>query len=173
MDFVYKYSGLFSILTTLLLVILPSLKSGLDQKHFTISQAYKNKSIGIIISLGLIIGTVFQVFFLQYLNFKLNPHFIFNLLYLSTNLATIGVALISEKQNYRLHELLVHYYFLLHPLSLFGITFQSNFQLSSLLFLILYYLGLLLIIKKYGQNAILEIWCFTILALWVILLTFA
>lgn len=145
-------------------------------KKQTISSATKNRAVAIPVNFGLIIGTLFQILFLSYLlrRFELGYLNFGSILFLTTNFATIMVALLPEYKYFKIHSFFVKYYFVFNPISLLYI---SNLANNALLFtvaialVIIYFSGVIKIIMQEGVCAKAEQWAFFILSVLTIFMT--
>lgn len=163
-----------------LFVVAPALRFGIDGKRYTISSATKNDKVRIIVSTGLIVGSLFQIAFLIYLLLKFQLSFfnIGGMFYLSATIATILVALFSEHKYFKIHSFFVKYYFLIFPISLLMISGTLLYEYINLfiftfLSVFLYFFGVWWTIKKFGISAKVEQWAFLVLSIWTIVLTMA
>ncbi|KKS95065.1 MAG: hypothetical protein UV71_C0013G0015 [Microgenomates group bacterium GW2011_GWC1_43_13] len=174
-----NYSGIISILLVWPLVVFLSLLKGLKYRSKTISQITGIKRNLYIINSGLILGSIFQVLFLYFLSkkFPVENMSIFIFIYLTTILAAILTAIFPYYKYLGIHTFVVKYFFIVNPLSLiiFGYLIRNtNIYLSliSIIIPLIYYLGIFGILKAYkGINAIIQIWEFSLLSLWIILIS--
>lgn len=178
MEVLSGLSGIIAIVVTWMLVVAPAVRTGMDGSRQSISSTTCDVAVGRTVSLGLIVGTVFQVIFL----FHLSRKFGFGLwspgavLFLSTCVSSFLVAFVPEHRYAILHNILVKYYFVAHPVSLLlisgypGIPWLSAFTIADTL---LYYLGTGWILMRYGICAHAENWAFLMLSAWTIAATFA
>ncbi len=159
-------------------VVTPSISAGINSRKQTITHATNNKKLKIIINIGLIIGGFFQLLFSYYLLRKLwqNHLNIGILIYVSTAIASILVAIFSEQSYPKIHKCLAEYYFLANPFSTILISLSiSNltFKLISIFIPIFYYLGLFYLHNKYKiKNALMEKWAFATMSIWTVIVTF-
>lgn len=121
-----------------------------------------------------------QALFILYLSDKILS-VMWNLgtiLYLSSNVATVLVALIFYEKHPKLHTFLTRYYFFVLPLALLLIGFMlksqyPTFYIFTILILVLYALGQFILYKKYRVgNVLMEGWGFVILTAWTLVTTF-
>lgn len=174
------YSGIFSILITWSLVVAPSIIGGIKSDHKTIFQVTVKKKYLYIISAGLVTGAVFQLLFLINLTnkFRLSITSPGVILYFSTIISTLFVVMFPYFKHKNVHTWLVVYYFIAIPISLILIGFQvktANYVLflASMATPLLYFLGEIFFAKKYQRgNALTEIWAFSLLSIWTLLMTF-
>jgi len=175
-ELILKLSGIISILITWLFVVVPAIRSGIDNKRQTISSATKKREVAIPVSFGLIIGTLFQILFLSYLlkRFELGYLNFGSILFLTTNLATIMVALLPEYKYFKAHSFFVKYYFVFNPISLLYISYLANNVLLfavAIVSVILYFSGIIRIIMQEGVCARVEQWAFFTLSILTIFMT--
>jgi hypothetical protein len=173
-----KYSGLLAIFFAWIFIVTPSIFAGIDSKKQTITYATNNNKLKLIISFGLIVGGLFQLVFSIFLLQKFNLNF-FNigiLIYASTAIVSILVAIFSEQSFPNIHKYLVQYYFLTNPLSIMLIGLSINYiplKLVSLLVPVAYYLGLYYLHNKdKTKNARMEKWAFATMSIWTVVVTF-
>jgi hypothetical protein len=178
MELFLRFSGILAMFFAWLFVVTPAIRSGIDSKSQTITSATKKTKVRRIVSAGLIIGTVFQIVFLVYLTKRFQLHFFDTgcLMYLSTNIATLLVALFTEQRHSKLHGFFAMYYFIVNPFSLILICLpliNSYFYLFvfSVFIVLLSFSGSWWLLKKYGKTAVLEQWIFLTLSIWTIVLT--
>jgi hypothetical protein len=175
-----RFSGVIAILIAWIFVVFPAFKSGIKLKTDTITTSTSDKYTNAIISIGLILGALFQAWFLIYLQriFRFNAISIGSVLYLTANLATILVALFTEKRNKLIHQLLVTYYFFACPLSLLfiGLSLEGHHNYladTSFLIPIMYFFGQFLLWRKFKKpNTLMQMWAFVILSIWTLAMTF-
>ena len=159
-------------------VVSPSIFAGIDSKKQTITHATNNKRLKVIICFGLIIGGFFQLLFSYYLlqRFGLNYLNIGILLYASTAITSVLVAIYSEQRHPKIHKYLVEYYFLTNPVSLLLIGLSTGnllLQVASVIIPTTYFIGILHLHKKYKtKNALMEKWAFATMSVWTVLVTF-
>jgi hypothetical protein len=174
-----RYSGLLASLVAWLFVVRPAMRHGIDGKRQTITTAtVENKNVLKTVSFGLTIGAFLQGLFLFYIiqRFDLPVFGIGSILYLTANIATILVAIFHYEKHPKLHETFADYYFIVSPLSLafIGFTAMKNgvhlFTISVLV-VILYFIGSWRILKKFGKNAMIEMWAFAMLSIWTLIFT--
>lgn len=175
----FKYFGLVAVFIVWVFVISPAVMAKINLKKDTITSATYNKKYSSLINLGLLLGGVSQIIFSIYLaqKFKIsvfNPGVIF---YISTAVATILVSIFSENKFMRLHILLVKYFFVIHPLSIFllGVLGESNTFVNAICLIVplLYFGGIIMGLKLNNKlNAISEIWAFAVLSVWSLMITF-
>lgn len=175
-----QYSGILAVLVAWVLVVAPAIIGGIDLAKETITGATRlSKKASRVISAGLVIGALLQATFLLHLiqKFHLPYLSIGNLLYLSSNLATILVALFHYDRYPNIHNILVAFYFIFCPLSLGFIAYtlkniNPDFFTFSLWVVFFYFLveGYLLI--KFKGSVYLEIWAFLILSIWTTVITY-
>jgi hypothetical membrane protein len=173
-----KYSGLLAMFFAWVFVVFPTLFAGIDSKKQTITFATNNKKVKIIINLGLIIGGFFQLVFSYFIlhKYSLNYFNIGVLLYTSTAITSISVAIFSEQSYPKIHKYLAEYYFLVNPLSLMIIGLSVNHYILktiSLFIPITYYIGLFYLHSKHKtKNALMEKWAFVTMSIWTFTVTF-
>ena len=178
MEIFIRLSGLLAMFSAWVFVVAPAIRYGIDGKRQTISSLTRNVKVRIIVSFGLIIGTIFQIIFLVYLHtrFPQGLSYIGSMIYLSAQVATIMVVLFPEYKHFKIHNFFVKYYFVFFPISLVIITgiFPSKnsclFILNCLVTLS-YFLGTWWSFSKFGASARVEQQAFLILSLWIVFLT--
>lgn len=100
------------------------------------------------------------------------------ILYLSSNMATILVALVFYEKHPKLHAFLTRYYFFALPLALLAIgSMLKNqyppFYVFTILILVFYAVGQFVLFRKYRTgNVLMEGWGFIILTVWTLVATF-
>ena len=100
------------------------------------------------------------------------------ILYLSSNVATVFVALVFYEKYPKLHTFLTRYYFFALPLALLviGLMLRSQyptFYMFTILILVFYAVGQFVLYRKYRTgNVLMEGWGFVILTIWTLLMTF-
>lgn len=178
---VTKISGIIAIIIAWFFVVTPALKFGINSKSDTITTSTNKNSVHKkIISFGLVVGAVFQTMFAVYLIRRfsiplLSPGII---MYLSANVATICVAIFTEKKYPKTHKIMARYYFIVCPLSFLfiGLSLKSTDiypKMISIITPIVYFVKQSVLWKKYKtDNALMEFWAFIILSLWTIVMTF-
>lgn len=175
-----RFSGILATLVAWLFVVAPAIAYGIDSKNEPITAAVvKNRKVMMIVSFGLIVGAFLQGFFLFYLiqRFGLPLFGIGSFLYLTSNIATILVAIFHFDKHPKIHQTFAEYYFVVSPLSLAFIGFTAikngaHLFIFSLIIVLLYFAGSGIVIKKLGsQNAWLEMWAFIMLSVWTIVFT--
>ncbi|MBU0708277.1 hypothetical protein KJ596_00825 [Patescibacteria group bacterium] len=177
---IIKLSGILSMVFAWVLVVIPGLHAGIDGKSQTISFATKNKAYRTIINSGLVGGGLLQILFLSYLvgRYLLSYFNLGVLMYLSTTIITISVAFFPEPTYPKIHKKLARYYFVVNPLSLMIIGLSIKEKCSPLFFAsaiipLLYFIGLIFLIKKYKtENALMQAWAFLLLSFWTAIATF-
>jgi hypothetical protein len=179
-DTILLFSGIVSIILTWTFVVFPVLRIGINVKKQTISEiASQNKSVLTRVSIGLLLGGVFQLLFAIHLLSKLEvPLYSFStFIYLSTCLITFLVVIFPEHKSPKIHTYLVRYYFFTVPLYVFLIAIRiigTNTFISYLCFLLVaLYLVLNTVVIQRLQKAtiISEVTSFLIISLWIILMT--
>lgn len=175
-ELILKLSGIVSIVITWLFVVAPAIRAGIDNKRQTISSATINRRVAVPVTFGLIIGTFFQIIFLSYLlnRFELDFLNFGSILFLTSNLATILVALLPEHKYLKIHSFFVKYYFVTNPISLLYISYLANKPFLFVIAIgsvILYFSGILIIIKKEGVCARVEQWAFLTLSALTVFMT--
>jgi len=162
-------------------VVAPAVNFGINCKSDNITSATtKSSPVRKIIGFGPITGAIFQALSLSYLikKFSLDVYDFGSLLYLSANLATVFVAFFNYHKHPKIHDALAKYYFFACPLSLLFIGISAKINnyyplLISVIAPILYFVGQLLLYKKYRRgNALMEVWAFSILSIWTLIMTF-
>ena len=121
-----------------------------------------------------------QALFILYLSDKLLPvrWNLGTILYLSSNVATVLVALVFYEKHPKLHTFLTRYYFFALPLALLliGLTLKSQyptFYVFTILILVFYAVGQFGLFRKYHiGNVLMEGWGFVILTAWTLVTTF-
>ncbi|MCA9377237.1 hypothetical protein H6763_00290 [Candidatus Nomurabacteria bacterium] len=180
-NFLLQISGLVAVIIAWVFVVTPAICSGIDPKRQTITNATKkSKRVSFIISFGLVFSAIFQSIFALYLidRFDLSFSNIGILVYLSTNIATMFLAFFHIERHPKLHIFFAIYYFIVSPISygLIGssISGSSNhlFELSILMIL-LYGFGELVLLYKYRGGALAEIWPILLLSIWTMVFTIA
>lgn len=172
-----KFSGILAMFVAWIFVVGPAMHHGIDSKSQTITLAtVENKKVLKIVGFGLIAGAILQGIFLFYIIQKYHVPFfsIGSLMYLSSNIATIMVAIFHFDKFPKFHEAFARYYFVVSPLSL-GFIGYSVMKLNphlfffSILTVIFYFTGSLIIMKKINtENALLEFWAFFTLSIWTV-----
>lgn len=171
-------SGILAILIAWLFVVFPALKYGINPTKQTITSATSlSKVVKRYITFGLIVGSFFQGLFIFYIieKFQIPLFSIGNILYLTTNIATIFVALYNFDKHPKFHTFFALYYFIMCPISLILISLsviQSYYYIFifSLAIVLMYTIGESLIYKKFKGCAYLEIWAFFMLSIWTIVM---
>jgi len=99
-----------------------------------------------------------------------------SLLYLSTNIATILVALFPAQKFPNIHRFCADYYFLVNPISLvlIGLSIAHDnyyIYIFSIILVIIYFMGFFWQLIKFKINALMEMWAFLTLSVWTLVLT--
>lgn len=179
MNLLLRFSGIGAILVTMFLIITPALYEKVKGTYHTISEATLMKKSLRYVSFGLVLGALLQGVFLVYLakRFDFSLISLPSILYLSTNLATILVAVYPMHRNKRIHYELVRYYFYISPIVilLMGYKLSSVFPemlLISFLIFIAYVSSEALLFRKYKkENIIMQSTAFILLAVWTTIAT--
>jgi hypothetical protein len=172
----FRLSGVFSVVSTWILVVYPAFRICKNPKKYTISKLAKDKRVGPYVQLGLILGSVFQFFFWIYLLNRFNIELLsfISLGYISAIFASFLLAFIPEHHHLRVHRGLTVYYFSVMPIIFVGLFLLTNnlvlFYLSCI-GTIAYFIGTLWIMKKYWLCMIIEEWAFVLLSLAIVILT--
>lgn len=176
---ILKYSGIMSVIITWILVVLPVVRKNNDIYGQSISSASSSNNTVRIVSIGLILRALFQAMFLVYLSQieEVQVSSLSILVYFTTILATITTALFPLTRNPKIHNLAVKYFFVVYPITmvLIGLEMQNFNQLLtylSILLTVCYFVGMIVIFKKFGlSNALAEIWAFFVISIWIVCLT--
>ncbi len=179
MQTLINLSPYLSILAVWLFVVIIPLLRGLKPSQSTISAfCTKDRISSISVTLGLILGAIFQKVLLPFIEqkFNINIHPITLYGFIAMNLIVIFVALIKENSSPRIHKILVMSYFLLNPLIFTLLTLElvkrGALENMILLYPIAYLGGMFAIFRRFNSsNAYLEYYGFLLTTLWVLLVT--
>lgn len=152
----------------------------MERKDTVSTATAKDKRVKRIVGVGLLVGAPFQALFMFYLMRRFSIQFISlgSFLYLTANLATMLVAYFTLDKFPAAHRRLVQYYFVAMPLSMIfiGIYVRTAGLLPLLVSLaapLLYLGGSLSLFRTHKKgNALVEMWCFAVLAVWTFVMTF-
>jgi hypothetical protein len=179
---IQKFSGIISIAVVWLVLIgYPYLHRDLGFQKETISAlSAKKNNVLRAITTALVIGCFFQMYFLLYMNnkFALGLTSIGSLLYVSMGIATLAATLFNSKHNPNIHFWSTAYYFVVAPVTMVVIGYESVsynswiLALSSLLSILYVLVNMYLFIRYRGSTAAIEIYCFFVLSLWTLFITF-
>lgn len=163
------------------LVIYPFFYRDLGYRKETISAlGQKKKNVFIAITTALLIGNFFQVVFLTYLQNKyaVNTTSYGFILYLTMCLTSFLATIFVPKYNPKIHFISSACYFVVVPLMMPAIGYEiipyGNLIFNiSIVLSFLYVFVSLFFLKRYKEtNAMIEIFCFLILSVWTLFLTF-
>ena len=176
-----RFSGLVAIVIAWVFLIIPVFVVKADFRKETVtSVAGKSKLLRCIITAGLMGGAAMQALFILYLSDKLLlvRWNLGTILYLSSNVVTVFVALVFYEKHPKLHTFLTRYYFFALPLALLliGHMLKSQypmFYMFTIIILVFYAVGQFTLFRKYRiGNVLMEGWGFVILTIWTLVTIF-
>jgi hypothetical protein len=170
------------VIVWLVLVGYPFLRKDLGYLKETISTlSAKKVDVFIVITFALLTGCFFQMYFIFYLSrtFSFELTSLSSVLYLSMGVATIMATLCNARNYPSIHFWAAAYYFVIAPITMLcigykALSYNHTAFVVSLVLTVLYALGNGFFALKFKKvNATFEVYCFLVLSVWTLYMTFA
>lgn len=168
-------SGFIAIVITWILIIIPSLYTGVDLRQQTITEILPtNRWLHRSVTIGLHIGSIFQLLFYLHIVyvFELGIFTFSSFCYITASLAAFLITFFPESKHRAIHNLFGRYYFVVMPVAMIAIsrqiqpTYTGILVLTTTLIIILITITGYLLYRFRRESAAIEIVIFSVLSIW-------